>query len=71
MAASTIIDESYLPRIREALANLDTLEKELELAQRAGLNLAPGGASIPAMIQQLEAQRTLFRQILQVYFPGM
>lgn len=70
MATSTIIDESYLPKIREALANLDTLEKELELARRAGLHLAPGGLDIDLFMQQLEQQRSLFRQILSVYFPG-
>jgi len=70
MATSTIIDEAYLPKIRAALANLDTLENELELAQRAGLHLAPGGPDVAKMNAQVQAARSLFQQILNVYFPG-
>lgn len=70
MATSTIIDDSYLPRIRQALTDLDTLESELGLAARAGLHLAPGGPDITTIQKQLETARSTFQQILNVYFPG-
>lgn len=70
MSSSTIIDDSYLPKIKQALANLDTLESELELASRAGLHLAPGGPDVAQITKDLKRARDTFQQILNVYFPG-
>ena len=70
MSASTIITDAHLPQIRQALADLDTLDKELELASRAGLNAGPGGANIPKIQADVERARAQLQQILNVYFPG-
>lgn len=43
---------------------------ELELAERAGLNRAPGGLDIPLLRKQVQDAKSLFAQILNVYFPG-
>lgn len=71
MATSTIIDEAYLPKIRQALVDLDTLENELALAVRAGLHLGPGGLDANKITADINTARNLFQQILNVYFPGM
>lgn len=69
MANSTIIDEKYLPQIDQALSALDTADRELELAQRAGLFKGPRGAELQALVQKAQALRDALMGIKQVYFP--
>lgn len=70
MSSSTIIPDSVLPVIQQALSDLDTAEKELELAKRAGLFSTPGGAQLADMAKKIADARTQFMNIKQVYFPG-
>lgn len=70
MSASQIIPDSMLPQIQKALADLDTAEKELELARRAGLFNSPAGAQLQALANTVQESRTALTNIKQVYFPG-
>lgn len=70
MSTSQIIPDSMLPEIIKALADLDTAEKELELARRAGLFDHPAGVPLADMVQTVKDARTRLLGIRQVYFPG-
>lgn len=70
MSASKLIPDSLLPEINKSLADLDTAEKELELARRAGLFNTPSGKQLQDMVQQVNDARTSLTNIKQVYFPG-
>jgi hypothetical protein len=70
MSTSQLIPDSMLPVIQKALSDLDTAEKELELARRAGLFNTPAGAQLSGLVQQVTDSRTALMNIKQVYFPG-
>lgn len=69
MANSQIIDEKYLPLIEQALADLDKADRELELAQRAGLFKGPRGAELQQLQARVAGNRDALMSIRQVYFP--
>lgn len=70
MANSSIIDEKYLPLIQQAMDDLAKADRELELAQRAGLYKGPRGAELQALEKRVQGAREALSAIRQVYFPN-
>lgn len=70
ITASTILNEQHLNKINEALAKLQTTQKEIEMAKRAGLTTGPNGESLAKMEEQVKGLEQQLRQIKSVYFPN-
>lgn len=62
-SASTLLTDQHLQTIKDALAQLDRAQAELNLAKQAGIDLPNHQAEIDATRTKLQAMR-------QTYFPG-
>jgi len=70
MSTSTIVGNEMLPVIQKGLSDLDTAEKELELARRAGLFDTASGPHLTELVKKVSDARNQLMNLKQVYFPG-
>jgi len=63
MATSAIMTDERFPELKEQLATLDRVDREIALAKRA--NIPIGDAE-----DQSRAQRKQIMDLLQTYYPG-
>lgn len=63
MTSSSLINDGHLAQMKNALDQLTVMANEIDLAERAGINVA---AQKEAMIRA----RDQIQKMLNVYFPG-
>lgn len=63
MTSSQFVTPDHLTQINQALAQIQTLKSELDLAQRAGLD-------VTRLVQQITEREAQLRQFRQTYFPN-
>ena len=68
--ASNVITPQHLEQINDALGKLQEAQKEIALAERAGLVAGPGGTSLADYKRQVEDSMAKLKQIKAVYFPN-
>lgn len=68
--ASSILNDTHLQQINDALAKLDTADNEIQLALRAGLQNMPNGQQISQLEAQSKAARDTLLRIKNTYFPN-
>lgn len=68
--ASTVLNDTHLAQINDALAKLDTADNEIALAMRSGLQNLPNGDQITKLEAQSKAARDTLMRIKNTYFPN-
>jgi len=68
--ASNILTPQHLDQINDAIKKLSDAQKEIALAERAGLHSGPGGAQLVDYKKQVEDSMAKLLQIKAVYFPN-
>jgi hypothetical protein len=68
--ASNLITGEHLAQINDAIGKLKEAEKEIALAERAGLVAGPQGQKLADYKQQVADNLTKLQNIKSVYFPN-
>lgn len=68
--ASAILTPQHLDQINTALKQLEEAQKEIALAERAGLHAGPGGTQLMDYKKQVQDSIDKLKQIRSVYFPN-
>jgi hypothetical protein len=68
--ASNVLTTQHLSDINDAISKLEEAQKEIALAERAGLHSGPGGTQLVDYKRQVEDSMARLKQIKAVYFPN-
>lgn len=68
--SSNILTPAHQKSIEESIAKLKSAQKELDMAERAGLTTGPNGQKLADAKTQVKDLLDKLQQIKNVYFPG-
>lgn len=68
--SSSILTAEHQKQVNDSIAKLKEAQKELDMAERAGLTTGPQGQKIADAKTQVKDLLDRLQQIKNVYFPG-